>query len=67
MTTKWIVFSAPAPADAVAITVANGAAGYYTGIPPKWSGISTEQGWTLPCVIEEDEEGNVVSWAPVVA
>lgn len=63
--TKWIVFPAPAPADAVAITAANDAVGFYTGIPPRMLALSEEQGWTLPCVIEEDEEGNVTSWAPV--
>lgn len=65
MTAKWLVFSAPAPADAVATTLANDAVGYYTGVPPKWQALAEEQGWTLPCVVTEDENGNVVSWAPV--
>lgn len=65
MTTKWLVFPAPAPADAVAITLANDAVGYYTSIPPKWATTSEEQGWTLPCSVTEDENGAVVSWAPV--
>jgi hypothetical protein len=63
--TKWLIFPDPAPADAVAITQANDAVGFYTGIPPKWLALSEEQGWTLPCSVEEDEEGSVVSWAPV--
>lgn len=63
--TKWLIFPVPAPADAIAITAANDAVGFYTGVPPKWAALSEEQGWTLPCVVEEDDEGNVVSWAPV--
>lgn len=64
--TKWLVFPDPAPSDAVAVTAANDGVGFYTGIPPKWTALATEQSWALPCVITEDEEGNVVSWAPAV-
>jgi len=66
MTTKWVVFSVPAPADAIAITSANDAVGFFTGIPPRWQTIAEEQGWTLPCVVVEDEDGNVASWSPAV-
>jgi hypothetical protein len=64
MTTKWLVFPAPAPADAVAITLANDAAGFYTGVPPKWAALSEEQAWSLPCVLVVSEDDVVVSWTP---
>lgn len=51
--------------EATALALANGCVGFYTGVPPKWAALSEEQGWTLPCVITEDENGAVVSWAPV--
>jgi hypothetical protein len=50
---------------ATELAIANGCAGYYTGIPPKWVVISGEQGWTLPCVVETDEYDAVLSWSPV--
>jgi len=50
---------------ATELATANGCAGYYTGIPPKWVVISGEQGWTLPCLIETDEYDAVLSWSPV--
>ena len=53
-------------ADATALAIANGCSGFYTGIPPIMQAMATEQGWTLPCVVTEDENGMVVSWAPVV-
>lgn len=65
MTTKWLVFPDPAPADAVAITLANDAVGFFTGIPPKWLGLSEEQGWSLPCALELNEADEVTSWTPV--
>jgi len=65
MTTKWLVFPVPAPADAIAVTNANDAVGFYTGIPPKWQALSEEQGWTLPCVITENEDDIVTSWQPL--
>jgi len=64
MTTKWLVFPAPAPADAVAITLANDAVGFYAGVPPKWSASYVEQGWSLPCVLVVSEDDVVVSWTP---
>jgi hypothetical protein len=66
MTQTWLVFPVPAPADAVAITVANGAVGFYSGVPPAWSGVAEEQGWTLPCKVVEGEGGVIESWTPVV-
>jgi hypothetical protein len=59
------VFPVPVPGDAVAVTVAAGAVGFYSGVPPAWSGVAAEQGWPLPCAVTEDENGNVVAWAPV--
>jgi hypothetical protein len=64
MTTKWLVFPDPAPADAVTITLANDAVGFYTGVPPVWVVLSGEQGWTLPCVLVISEDDTVLSWTP---
>ena len=50
---------------ATELAVSNGCAGFYTGIPPKWVVLSEQQGWTLPCIVTEDDDGNAVSWAPV--
>jgi hypothetical protein len=50
---------------ATALAIANGCAGYYTGIPPKWVALSEAQGWTLPCLVETDEYDTVLSWSPV--
>jgi hypothetical protein len=66
MTQTWLVFPAPAPADAVEVTIAAGAVGFYSGVPPAWSGVAEEQGWTLPCKVTLDENGVVVSWTPGV-
>lgn len=52
--------------DATALAIANGCGGFYMGVPPIMQGMATEQGWTLPCVVTEDENGMVVSWAPAV-
>lgn len=52
--------------EATALAHANNCVGFYTGIPPKWDVLSQEQGWTLPCVVETDDQGNLVSWAPAV-
>lgn len=65
MTQTWIVFPAPAPTDAVEVAVAAGAVGFFVGVPPVWSGLSEEQGWTLPCVVTENEDGVVTSWQPL--
>lgn len=51
---------------ATAMAIANGCGGFYQGIPPIMQGMATEQGWTLPCVVTENEDGFVVSWEPVV-
>ena len=51
---------------ATQLAIANNCAGFYSGIPPKWAVLSNTQGWTLPCVVIEDEAGNVLSWFPVV-
>jgi hypothetical protein len=64
MTTKWLVFPDPAPADAVDITRTNGAVGFYTGVPPVWAALSGEQGWTLPCVLVLEADETVLSWTP---
>jgi hypothetical protein len=54
------------PSDtATELAVANGCAGFYSGLPPKWGAISEAQGWTLPCVVVTDEYDTVLSWSPV--
>jgi len=64
--TKYLVVAVGTPSqDATALAVANGCVGFYSGVPPVWSQIAVEQGWTLPCVVTEDESGAVISWAPV--
>lgn len=65
MTKSLIVPVGTSSDDATALAVANGCAGFYTGIPPVLQEMATEQGWTLPCVITEDESGVVISWEPV--
>lgn len=64
--TKFLIVVAGTPSEeATALAVANGCAGFYQGVPPILQAQATYEGWTLPCVITEDENGAVVSWAPV--
>ena len=51
--------------EATALALANGCVGFYQGIPPVLQGMAAEQGWTLPCVITENEDGIVTSWQPL--
>ncbi len=51
--------------DATALAIANGCGGFYMGVPPIMQPMAEEQGWTLPCVVTENEDGFVVSWQPV--
>jgi len=53
------------PQDATALAIANGCGGFYVGIPPIMQAMAEEQGWTLPCVVTEDENGLVIGWEPV--
>lgn len=54
------------PSDtATQLATANGCAGFYSGLPPKWVAIFEAQGWTLPCVVVTDEFDTVLSWSPV--
>jgi len=64
---KDLIVEAGTPADAAtAMAIANGCRGFYQGIPPIMQPMAEAQGWTLPCVVTEDENGMVVSWAPAV-
>ena len=65
MTKYLVVPVGTSSQDATALAVANGCVGFYTGIPPVWSELAALQGWTLPCVVTEDENGAIISWAPV--
>lgn len=63
---KALVVPADFPSDtATELALANGCAGFYTGIPPKWIVLSETQAWTLPCVVETDEYDTVIFWTPV--
>lgn len=63
---KALVVPADFPSEtATELAIANGCAGFYSGIPPKWVAISEAQAWTLPCVVETDEYDTVLSWTPV--
>lgn len=63
---KALVVPADFPSDtATELALANGCAGFYSGIPPKWVALSEAQAWTLPCVVETDEYDTVLSWTPV--
>ncbi len=63
---KALVVPADFPSDtATALALANGCAGFYSGIPPKWVALSETQAWTLPCVVETDEYDTVLFWTPV--
>lgn len=63
MTQKILVVSLETPAsDAVQMAVTNNCCAFLSGIPPVYGPLAVEQGWTLPCVITEDETGAIVSW-----
>lgn len=63
---KVLVVPTDFPSEvATEIAIANQCAGYYTGIPPKWVVLSEDHGWTLPCIVETDEQDGVISWTPV--
>jgi hypothetical protein len=63
---KDLIVEAGTPVDAAtAMALANGCRGFYTGVPPIMQPMAEEQGWTLPCVVTENEDGFVVSWQPV--
>ena len=63
---KALVVPTDFPSDtATELALANGCAGFYSGIPPKWVTLSEAQSWTLPCVVETDDYDTVISWAPV--
>jgi hypothetical protein len=66
MVKQLIVVAGTPDAEATALAVENGCVGYYQGIPPVWRGIAEEQGWSLPCVVTESEDGSVIAWAPAV-
>ncbi len=59
-----VVAGTPAP-EATSLAVANGCAGFYQGVPPILQAQAAAEDWTLPCIVTEDENGVVVSWAPV--
>jgi hypothetical protein len=41
-------------------------AGWINGVPPAMQFLASEQGWSIPCVIVQDEqEGEILSWYEV--
>ena len=62
-----LVVAVGTPEDvATPLALANHCVGYFMGVPPCYAQLAQEQGWTLPCVITEDADGNVAAWAPAV-
>lgn len=51
--------------DATDVAVAHGCVGFYMGIPPVMSEQAATEGWILPCVVTEDDNGNVVAWEAI--
>lgn len=51
--------------ECVTVATTEHCCAFLTGVPPVYEAISTEQGWTLPCVITEDETGAVTAWRAV--
>lgn len=53
------------PQDATEVALARGCTGFYIGIPPAMIAQAAADGWILPCVVTEDEDGNVVAWEAI--
>ena len=63
---KDLIVPAGTPTDdAVALAIANGCVGFYQGVPPVMQDLASSRGWTLPCTVDEDDDGNVIGWDPV--
>jgi len=65
--TQKILIVAPGTETSVAIqmAVANGCCAFLSGIPLSMQAQAEAEGWTVPCVITEDETGAIIAWAPV--
>jgi hypothetical protein len=47
------------------LAIKHGCVGFYMGVPPVMSGQAEAEGWVLPCVVTENEDGVVVAWEAV--
>jgi hypothetical protein len=50
---------------ATVLAIQHGCVGFYMGVPPVMSGQAEAEGWVLPCVVTENEDGVVVAWEAV--
>jgi hypothetical protein len=53
------------PESATSLAIQHGCVGFYIGIPPVMSAQAEAEGWVLPCVVTENEDGMVVAWEAV--
>lgn len=53
------------PEAATTLAIQHGCVGFYIGIPPVMSIQAEAEGWVLPCVVTENEDGMVVAWEAV--
>lgn len=51
--------------ECVTVATTENCCAYLTGIPPVYEALASEQGWTVPCVITEDDGGAVTSWRAI--
>lgn len=66
MTQKILIATEDMPTnEAVQMAIANGCCAFFTGIPTSMQAQASAEGWTLPCVITEDETGTIIAWGPV--
>lgn len=66
MTQKLLVVDAQMPmADAIQLAVLNACCALLQGIPNSLIMQAQTEGWTIPCVLTEDETGAIVSWEAV--
>lgn len=52
-------------AESTGTAIAEGCVAYYTGIPPVLEPIAQADGWTVPCVITEDDTGAISAWRAI--
>jgi pantothenate kinase type III len=66
MTQKILIVSVgTSTEDAVQMAIANGCCAFLSGIPTSMQAQAQAEGWTVPCVVTEDETGAIVAWTPV--
>ena len=50
---------------AIQLATLNDCSALLQGIPPVYMAQAETDGWSLPCVITEDDTGAIVAWKPV--